>query len=136
MAAHFLKLPWKVPQGWRGDAPRLRSILALAAVRDYQLLHAFVQKTTEKFGPEVTLSDLPWDAIVRAVFTHAALATGVPYEGNVVDQQVYTAILQFHGLDTLAGLADQFERLALSSPAARQVMDLETNPRLLQDMSI
>ena len=111
----------------------MRSVLAWAAVRDYPLLHTFGQKTTERFGPGVTLADLPWDAIVRVVFTHAALATGVPYEGNVVDQQVYIEILQFHGLDTLAGLADHFERLALSSPAARQVMDLEINPRLLQD---
>ena len=89
MPAHLLKIPGKVPQGWRREAPKVRSILALAAVRDYQLLHAFVQKTTGKLGPGVTLSDLPWDAIVRDVFTHAALAAGVPVEGTALGQQVY-----------------------------------------------
>ncbi len=67
-------LPWTVP-AWRGQSPALQDICCLGPQAQYPLLHALTRRALEEHGgvaEQVTLCHLPWNAILRTVFTRAA----------------------------------------------------------------
>ena len=108
----FVELPWRVPcrPGWGGSyCPTLQSICALAPAYLHPFLHALTDLAMVKQQePTPRLWDLPYNTLVKMVFTRAAISAAVhdalhPSHRMFSNEQL-AEVLKAHDLDTVAGL--------------------------------
>ena len=120
-------LPWQVPK-WVDSGALLtgpKGVCSIASKLSWPLLHVIARELAEGRHPQaspVTLEDLPWNQIIRTVFTRAAdcmqCCRGQPFEPEFLIR-----LLEHQNLDTLAGLRQALAHMAAIAPAIRMTMN-------------
>ena len=116
-------MPWPVPckEGWGGSCPSLDSICKYAVPTRYPLLHMLATEAQTRTDIP-RLWDLPFDAIVRAVFTRAAERAEVDCRGKEFTNDLLQHVLGRLNVQTVRALGFVLEAWSEQSRAVRDAM--------------
>jgi len=135
----LVDLPWRVPcrPGWGGQGcPTLQSICAVAP----PFLHPFLHSLTDQAiavqhgtsGPTPRLWDLPYDLLVKIVFTRATIFAGVHHPSHrMFSYEQLAEVLKAHDLDTLAGLGLAIANWMKEKRLVRDLLNCEISDGVL-----
>ena len=101
----------------------------------YPLLHTLAMKEAEGRDWPVTMNELPWNHIVRTVFTRAADLARLSCRGKPFDPELLELMLEHQGLNTLPGLKQALGDLAQKAEAVRLTMNMQIPAGLLMRLT-
>ena len=119
-------LPWEVPLWFQSESPLTGpyGVCTLAPAASWPLLHVMANEIVAGMPPgnPALLEQLPWNEIIRTVFTRAADLGMQNCRGQLFQPDVLLPLLQRQGLAKLAGLKRALAFMATVSPAISYTM--------------
>ena len=118
----LLSLPWTIPQ-WVQEGELLRILCRLTNSEDHYVLHKLREKLLdEKPGIEHQLRDLPWNEIVRVIYSRAAISGKVKFKPRqMLTKDLHYSIVAGNNLLEISQLSKAFKEMA-ERGAARRVL--------------
>ena len=116
----LLSLPWTIPQ-WVQHGELLRILCHLTSSEDHYVLHKIREKLLEeKPGIDHQLRDLPWNEIVRVIYSRAAISGKVKFKpGQMLTKDLHDSIVAGNNLLDVRQLGKAFKEMADRGAAKR-----------------
>ena len=105
-------------KNWKDQGPKLQAI-CMACPDKLMCLHTLA----DRIGVEAPLCYLPFNELVRMIFTRAALRIGMECRGRRFTHEMLRQVLEAHGLLTLDGLGQQLRRWMDDDPYLKEMLE-------------
>ena len=128
----LLCMPWVIPR-WKHNSDKLADICAAAHPEHHRVLHGLLSYCQMNDpGRQPDLNWLPWNRLVRVVFSRAAAAAGVEfYAQQPVNRELNHTILRANSLEDITQLGSAIRRFA-GTAAVKRTLTYGIPPKVLK----